>query len=165
MIIIVLGLPGSGKSYFASRLAEKLNATYVSTDELRFKLFPTRTYSASEKLAVYDAMLNMLNNDELAQKAIVFDGTFYKKSIRNKFETEARKRGSHLIYIEVTAQEKSIMGRLQKPRMNSEADVDVYHKLKDEYEPLLQDHLILDSSESHIDTMLQQAIQYIETCQ
>jgi len=35
MIIIVFGLPGSGKSYFASKLAERINARYINSDVIR----------------------------------------------------------------------------------------------------------------------------------
>lgn len=34
MIFIVFGLPGSGKSYFASHLAEMKNAQYINFDRL-----------------------------------------------------------------------------------------------------------------------------------
>lgn len=163
MIIIVFGLPGSGKSFFSSRLAAKLNAKYVSTDELRLELFPTRTYSDKEKLAVYDAMLNILVKENTERKTIVLDGTFYKDSIRNKFETEIKKIGDQLIYIEVTALEKTIVSRIGKPRINSEADFDVYLRLRDEYEPLTKEHLVLDSSQDNIDSMLQKAVHYIHT--
>ncbi len=161
MVIVVFGLPGSGKSFFATRLASKLDATYVSTDELRLKLFLTRTYSDREKLAVYDAMLNIMILAISDEKTIVLDGTFYKESLRNKFEVEANKLGEKLIYFEVTAPEKSIEDRLDKPRVNSEANFDVYLKLKDEYEPLTKDHLVLVSTEN-IDSMLQKALNYID---
>ena len=32
MIIIVLGLPGSGKTYFASRFAKLIHADYINSD-------------------------------------------------------------------------------------------------------------------------------------
>jgi predicted kinase len=45
MTVIVFGLPGSGKSYFATRLAELLNASYISSDQLRMQLYAKRTYT------------------------------------------------------------------------------------------------------------------------
>ncbi|MFZ1677728.1 MAG: ATP-binding protein [Saprospiraceae bacterium] len=163
MVIIVFGLPGSGKSYFASRLAAKLNGLYVSTDELRLKLFPIRTYSDAEKLEVYDAMLNIMSDAVPEQKPIVLDGTFYKASLRNKFEQKVKELHEKIIYIEVTAPENSIEERLEKPRKNSEANFDVYLKLKQVTEPLFKEHLVLISSNDNIDAMLREAIQYLDT--
>ena len=164
MVIIVLGLPGSGKSFFASRLAEKLNAVYVNTDEQRFKLFEHRTYSDSEKLAVYDHMLNLMKQAIAENKIIVLDGTFYKVSLREKFEEAAERGGESITYIEVTAPEDLIKERLRKPRSTSEADYEVYLKVKSSAEPLDKEHLILVSSDSNLDEMMQTAIHHLESC-
>ena len=162
MIIIVFGLPGSGKSYFASRLGLKLGATYLSTDELRLKILPKRTYTEKEKRDVYDAMLEMMKQTIPGIKTIVLDGTFYKESLRSRFEVEADKSGQKIFYIEVTAPERTIKERLEKPRINSEANYEVYLKLKNEFEPVTKDHLSLNSSEENIDSMIQKAIHYID---
>ena len=77
-------MPGSGKSYFDSRLSEKINAVYVNSDELRWKLFRERTYSDAEKLLVYDSMMEMMNDAIQNKKSIVLDATFYKEELRNK---------------------------------------------------------------------------------
>ena len=57
MIVIVFGLPGSGKSFFACRFAAMINADYINSDRVRKKLFVSRTYLIKEKLAVYNEML------------------------------------------------------------------------------------------------------------
>lgn len=163
MVIIVFGLPGSGKSYFASRLAAKLDGLYVSTDELRMKMFAQRTYSEHEKQEVYDAMLSIMTDHIPEKKPIVLDGTFYKASLRNKFEQAIKRFNDKIIYIEVTAPEASIEARLEKPRINSEANFDVYLKLRQETEPLAEEHLVLVSSNDNIDAMLREAIHYLDT--
>jgi len=35
MIIVVTGLPGSGKSYFAQQLAPLMDAEYINSDKVR----------------------------------------------------------------------------------------------------------------------------------
>lgn len=161
MVIIVFGLPGSGKSYFASRLAARLNARYVNSDELRLQLLPKRTYSDAEKLLVYEAMLAAMAAAITEHKTIVLDATFYKKAIRKTFELKAASLQETIIYIEVTAPEDIITERLAKPRNFSEADIAVYHKLKQEFEPLQQQHLVLVSSNNDIEPSIQQALEYI----
>jgi len=160
MVAIVFGLPGSGKSFFASRLADELKATYLNTDELRMNMFNKRTYSDAEKLAVYDAMLATMSEAIHNGIPVVLDGTFYKKALRNKFEEAAAQIDEKIIYIEVTAPEDIIEERLKQPRKFSEADFDVYQKLKAIAEPLTKDHLVLDSS-NPVSTMITKAIHYI----
>jgi len=165
MVIIVFGLPGSGKSYFASRLASKLNARYVNSDELRIKMFSKRNYADAEKMLVYNSMLAALSDALSKKMQIVLDTTFYKESIRNKFEQTARAFKEKIIYIEITALENSIESRLEKPRTYSEATFEVYLKLKNFFEPLKEDHLVLISSNRNIASLLRKAIHYINTTQ
>lgn len=161
MVIIVFGLPGSGKSYFAARLAARLNARYVNSDELRLRLLPKRTYTDAEKLLVYEAMLAAMETAINEQQTIVLDATFYKEAIRKRFERKAASLQQTIIYIEVKAAEDIIAERLAKPRKVSEADFAVYQKLKLEFEPLQQQHLLVLSSNNDIEPSLQQAIEYI----
>ncbi len=70
VIVIVFGLPGSGKSYFASRLAEMLKAEYINSDIVRKQLLTQKTYSEKEKLSVYDSMLEKMKT--LLQQHLFF---------------------------------------------------------------------------------------------
>lgn len=44
MIILVAGLPGPGKSYFAEKLAGILSAVYLNTDRIRLALHAAGKY-------------------------------------------------------------------------------------------------------------------------
>ncbi|MGI9545288.1 MAG: AAA family ATPase [Cyclobacteriaceae bacterium] len=162
MVIVVFGLPGSGKSYFASRLAKKLNAWYVNSDGLRKELLPERTYSSGEKLSVYQAMLEMMTVGIGENQTMVLDATFYKKNIRNIFIEQVGSQNETLIFIEVQAKEKLIKERLNRSRADSEADFLVYQKIKKEFEPLAASHLVLESGSDNIDAMLTQALDYLK---
>jgi predicted kinase len=161
MVIIVFGLPGSGKSYLASRLAQQLEAVYVNSDELRIKLLAKRSYSDAEKMRVYEAMIDAMTEALSHKKAILLDATFYKASLRDQFEHVADTFKEKIMYIEVTAPEKLIKERLKKPRQFSEATWEVYQKLKADFEPLQEKHLVLTSSDNNISSMLRKAVQYI----
>ena len=56
MLIIICGLPGTGKTFIAKKLAPKINAEHLSTDRIRKELFPEPTYSEDEKNKVYVEM-------------------------------------------------------------------------------------------------------------
>ena len=91
---------------------------------------------------------------------IVLDATFYKNAIRKIF-IDGVENGAEIGFIEVRADESLIRERLKKTREYSEADFDVYKKIKKEWEPLNEQHLILHSTDDNISGMLQQAINYL----
>ncbi len=160
MIIIVMGLPGSGKSYFAEHLARAIDAYYVNSDRVRKRMNSPRTYSTKEKLTVYNEMIKQMQLAVQQKKDIVLDGTFYRHSIRKMFMQKARRAGG-IVFIEVRATESLIQERLQQKREDSEADSKVYHIIKAQWEPLAESHLILQSTNENITGMLHAAIDYL----
>jgi predicted kinase len=161
MIVIVFGLPGSGKSYFASRLAKRINAGYINSDRLRKEMFKYRTYSEGEKTAVYDAMLKKMKQAIFQNRNLVLDATFHKNENRKLFIEETEKRES-ILFIEIKADENIIKERLKEDRLYSEADLKVYEFIRQHYEPMNEDHLTLVSTNENIDNMLQEALDYLK---
>ncbi len=159
MIIIVFGLPGSGKSYFASRLAAMLKAEYVNSDRLRKEMFQQRTYSNEEKALVYKKMHEKMQRAVVEKESIVLDATFHKRETRELF-TDNVQAGA-ITFIEVWATEKITEERLKQTRPDSEADFEVYKFIKQHFEPLEKDHLLLESTNDNIDNMLQEAAAYL----
>ncbi len=159
MVILVLGLPGSGKSYFAGRLAQKINAEYLNSDQIRKEMFPGRTYSDSEKAKVYEALLQKMTEVTNLGKDVVLDATFYKNKIREPFITNSKGK---IAFIEVWADENIIQERLKKPRPYSEANLKVYQLLRQQWEPLQEPHLSLQSTNRNIDTMLRKALNFLK---
>ena len=160
MVIIVFGLPGSGKSYFASRLAEMVHAEYVNSDHLRKELFQKRSYSDREKAIVYDAMLKKMKEAITQNKSIVLDATFYKNETRKSFIQETKEK-TDIFFIEVTTNEELTRQRLKKERPDSEADLRVYRLIKQLWDPFNESHLVLESTDDNINDMLQKAAQYL----
>lgn len=161
MVVIVFGLPGSGKSFFASRLAAKIHAEYVTSDRVRKQLFEKRDYSEVEKKAVYDNMLKSMSQAVRKNENIVLDATFHKKATRDLFVHELGSR-ELLFFIEVQADEEIIKERLKKDRPFSEADYEVYKTIRQKNEPLLKPHLVLQSTNDNITEMLESAVSYLK---
>jgi predicted kinase len=161
MIVIVFGLPGSGKSYFASRLAKVINAAYINSDITRKEIFTERVYSDEEKRMVYDKMLEQVKASVKQKKNLVLDATFHKKDNRGMF-VRAMKGKGEISFIEVQADENIIKERLKKPRLYSEADFEVYKLIKQQNEPIDEPHLILKSTNDNINEMIQKATDYLK---
>ena len=162
MIIIVLGFPGSGESYFALRLAAALGADYISSDRLRKATIANRTYSEKERRLVYDQMLQLMGEALGKRKDLILDATFYKNSIRKKFLSAAQKK-DNMVIIEIISSEDIIAERLNQPRQDSEADFKVYKIIQAQWEPIKEPHLVLQSTNDNLQDMLAKAIQYLES--
>jgi predicted kinase len=157
--VFVVGLPGCGKSYFAKRLAEMLHAVYINSDMVRQEIISKKTYTEEEKLLVYDAMLARMKKAFKQQKNVILDATFYRNDIRKKFISEAETNEN--VFIEVIADDAIISERLQKTRADSDADIEVYKKVKQQWEPLHQRHLVLQSTNDNINEMLSKTADYL----
>lgn len=160
MVVIVFGLPGSGKSYFARRLAELINADYINSDVVRQELLNKKTYSEQEKLFVYNEMVNRMKARMKQNRNVIIDATFYKHDIRKLFTREAKIK-NEVAFIEVVADEAVISERLKTPRAESDADFEVYKKIKEQWQPLQQPHLVLQSTNDNIGEMLHKASDYL----
>ena len=160
MIVFVFGLPGTGKSYFASRLAKMMDANYVNSDRLRKELFELRTYSNQEKNAVYESMLDKAKRAITKGQNLVLDATFHKKETRDKFMKHLSDQGE-VFYIELHSAERTIKERLKKSRPYSEADIEVYKLIQQQWEPFSGEHLVLESTNENIEEMLLKASHYL----
>lgn len=159
MIVIVFGLPGSGKTYFAERVAHMLHAAYISSDEIRRELFKqSSSYAENEKALVYEEMMKRMLKTA-TYKEVVLDATFSDIEIRQKFIDEAKKI-SRVCIIEIYADEDLIKQRLLLPRKNSDANFEVYKKIKSNWRLPKNEHLILRSTNSNITEMLDKASDY-----
>lgn len=161
MIVIVFGLPGSGKSYFASRLAKTINAEYVNSDRLRKEMFKERVYSEQEKKMVYKKMLEQMEDAVEQNNNLVLDATFHRKDVRKMFVDEMKDKGG-VVFIEIEADENIIRERVEKERAYSEADFEVYKLISQHHEPLDEPHLVLKSTNDNINEMLDRATKYLK---
>jgi predicted kinase len=160
MFILVMGLPGSGKSCFARQLASVTGAEYISSDQVRQVMLGVATYSDKEKWMVYDEMLRMAVTAAGEGRNVVLDATFYTQALRRAF-TRALEQAGRIILIEVMADERLIRERLRRPRMDSDANFEVYAELKELWEPVPEPHLTLRSTNENVESLLDQAMEYI----
>jgi predicted kinase len=162
MAVIVFGLPGCGKSYFASRLAERLHAGYLNSDIIRNRLLKEKTYSEAEKAGVYSVMLAEMESALRAGRSVVADATFYLDALRRRFISSIENCGAQARFIEIVADEEVIIERLNSPREFSDADYNVYKKVKEIFEPMAKSHVVIRSERDNIDQMLAEAMAFLE---
>lgn len=161
MMILVGGLPGSGKSYFALRLSDRLGATYISSDVTMKQMDAQGQYAFEDKLNVYEEMARRASKELRRARGVVVDATFYCKEMRDIFFTLAKLLHREVAYIEIVADEQIILDRLSHPRANTEADLSVYRLVKCQYEKPDIEHLVIESKTDNIQGMLMKATEYI----
>lgn len=160
MLLLLSGLPGSGKSAVARAFVARYGGTHISSDETRAALGLRGRYQPHDKEQVYTAMLRQAQTVLAHGGTAIVDSTFYRAAIREPFEDLAHACNTPVFRVEVRAQEATIRQRLQRPRPDSEADFAVYEKIRDQYEPWAQPHLELWSDAASAEDLADQLYQY-----
>ncbi|CUR51421.1 Putative kinase [Nitrosotalea devaniterrae] len=145
MIIIICGLPGVGKSTLAKYLAPVFNATILSSDKIRKELFPIPTYLPSELKVVYDVMIIIAKYLNDIGINCILDATFNREGSRT--EVKKRLELDHIHIVECSCPEEIAISRLESRKDDySDATISVYQKMKKIHEPVMVDHVTVDTT-------------------
>ena len=161
MMVLVGGLPGSGKTYFAKRLASKIDAVWLSSDSVRKSLTATGKYKLGERMHIYKELARLAELRLIESQNVIIDATFSRQNMRDLFTFLADKLSVPLHFIWVYANEELIKERLQRQRQDSEADFSVYQKIRDEFDPLNLPFTKIESTNDNVESMLEMAEQLI----
>lgn len=134
MIIIIHGLPGSGKSYVAKILSDTLNGIYLSSDEIRKRLLNNLNYEVSERELIYRTM-SLFIEKLSGNNPVIVDGTFSKNIFRNHFTSLAEKMGDKIYFIRCVCSDSTSIERIANRKDTlSDATANVYYMIKKEWE-------------------------------
>jgi len=150
--IMLSGLPGTGKSYFCRRLAERVPIAILESDRLRKQLFPSPSYSAQESSRLFQACSHLI--EELLKKGIpvALDATNLEEHHRERFYHIAEQARARLIIIRIDAPPRVVHQRLEKrakgadPENSSEADWRVYRRMKSSTQKIGRNYFSVNTS-------------------
>lgn len=163
MIIIVTGLPGTGKSTFSEALAQVLGCRRLNTDIIRTELGKRGQYDPETKALIYRELFRQAKYILGQHQSVIVDGTFYLKSLRQSFRQLAGDCQAPLYWIELRASEETIRRRIDHVRPDSEATFPVYLRIREQYEPMDEPRLSIWSDAFPIDQMVDIAVRYLNS--
>ena len=150
VLIAVSGLPGSGKTYFCNRLAERLAFVILESDALRKTLFSSPGYSSPESAALFQAVHLLI--ERLLKKGIslILDATNLSERYREYLYNIADRLQVKLVLVRVEAPPEVVYSRLEarsgNPEGKSDADWAVYRKMAPSVEQIRRNHYAVDTS-------------------
>ena len=151
MLILMCGLPASGKSTIARRIARPLHAAVLRSD-VRRKLLAGRNpsvhaqedwgsglYAPDSTQRTYAALLAQARELLLAGRSVIVDATFSQRDLRARFLEMANAMGVPALVVHVSATEAVTRARLERRRADkqevSDADLGVYLSARERFEP------------------------------
>lgn len=154
-LLLMSGLSGSGKTWLARQLAERLSAVHIRSDVERKRRAGLRELAPSHSRlgeGLYSSEVSDTVYDDLARAAedvlnggicAVVDAAFLKRAQRARFAELAARRGAPLHLILCEAPEAVLRARITERswarRDSSEADLDVLEWQSARVEPLTAD--------------------------
>jgi len=153
-VVLMCGLPATGKSWLARRLAAPFEARILRSDVVRKRLFgipPTERVPEDRAAEIYagratDRVYTILCAEALDSlrhgRSVIVDATFATRRHRRRFIDVARRLDHPTALVHVTCGEDEIRERLARRRVDarevSDADWEVYLRARRSFEPVVE---------------------------
>ena len=147
MIILICGLPGTGKTFLSNKLSQYIDSTVLSTDKIRKELIQKPTYTSWERALIYDVLFLLTKYLHSSGINCILDGTFNMEKSRREVKDLLNLTNDQFYIIECICPEDLIITRLLLRKDDySDATVSIYLKMKRIYEPVRQKHISINTS-------------------
>ena len=151
-LVMLSGLPGTGKSYFARELVKQVPFLVLESDRLRKALVREPRYTRGEHSRVF-AACHLLLEEFLGQgRRVLFDAANLTERSRLPVYQIAVRASAPLLVISFTAPERTVRRRLadraagQDPGNYSDADWLIHTRLRQGAQPIQREHIAVDTS-------------------
>lgn len=151
-LVIVSGLPGTGKSVFSRRLVQRVPLALVESDAMRKALYPTPRYTPEENSRVFAAIHGLIDALLAEGIPVLLDATTLLEAHREPLYDIATRRNAWVILALTVAPSQEVRRRLdRRPSQDhrqdsSDADWNVYQRMRYAQEPSSRPHHRVDTS-------------------
>ena len=151
-LLMLAGLPGSGKSRFSRDVSSRHPFLVLESDRLRKALVAKPRYTRDEHSRVFSACHWLI--DEFLEQGypVLLDATNSAQRNRRPILAIAHRRNVPLAIVVLTAPPDVVQKRLQAreagldPATWSDAGWDVYARMAPAWQPVEQPHIVVDTS-------------------
>ncbi|MBI2955049.1 MAG: AAA family ATPase [Chloroflexi bacterium] len=153
VLILMTGLPGTGKSYVSRLIQRSLPAALVQSDFVRKLLFPQPRYTVDESTMVYRTCHEVIARLLVRGISVIFDATNLIESKREIIYRIADRAGARLVIVRTVTPKSVVLERLGQRGQGidrddlSDADATIYERMQHEEEPVRRSYIAVDTSQ------------------
>jgi predicted kinase len=171
LIVMMAGLPGTGKSTLARALAARISGVVLDKDLIRASVFPKHLieYSTAQDDFVVELMLStsayLLWGDPAA--IVILDGrTFSRKYQVDMVVAFAKQVGTPLRIVECVCSEKVALRRLQEDsakgrHVAGNRNAELYREVKARFQEIRRRKLVVRTA-LRLDTCVKKVVEYLD---
>ena len=166
-LLVMVGLPGVGKSSVVEGLQKLIPVIAISTDGIRTYVRQSPVYTAAEMALVYEVCYTLIERRLKLGQRVIFDASNNLQARRDYLARLAARCGAPVTICSVQAAQDVIQHRLYQ-RINggrrktdmSDADWTVYKWMVETQEPVVEPHLIVDTTSTPPDVLAKRLYHY-----
>ncbi len=151
-LLMLAGLPGTGKSAFAQEVASRSPFLRLESDRVRKFLVPQPQYTPGENARVFQCCHRLLDEFLGRGYPLIFDATNLSERNRSPVYVIAERRRVPLAVVVVTALPDTVRQRLRDREAGrdletwSDAGWAIYSRMAPSWEPVKRPHIVVDTS-------------------
>lgn len=160
ILFVTMGFPGSGKTYFARRVAKEQGIFHLNSDRVRAEIFPKPKYTAKENAAVFRVM-DFIAGELLALGvSVIYDANSNRKKYRLRLRQIAKKQGARYLVLWFQTSVGMALKRISRRREIKSELMKKYHRPVDKWvlfrikkeleEPRREPFVIIDGEQSYL---------------
>ncbi|MFH1140441.1 MAG: AAA family ATPase [Chloroflexota bacterium] len=152
VLVAICGLPGTGKSFFSQRLAQQAPLAVPESDALRKVLVPSPLHTAEESARLFQAIHEAIDLLLGQRVSVLLDATRLAEAHREHLYRLAERHNAKMMLVLVEAPPSVVRQRLETRgktplrQDHSDADWDVYQRMRPLQEPIKRSHIAVDTS-------------------
>ena len=150
-VVMLSGLPGSGKTSLARAIRSQIPAAIIESDAVRLALSPRPAFSADESARVFDLCERAMERLLHRGIAVIMDATNLRERHREPVYALSERAGVPLVIVQVYAGTEIIRRRLEDRLAAAQegshlAGWDVYERMWYSRQPIRRAHLRVNTT-------------------